>query len=90
MSISGIRTPDNLHVYTDSDWTDDRDTRRSTSVDIVIMAGGPINWLSKLQPIVAVSSMEDEYIACIFAIQDIAWIRQLLKPGAYSSNLVSY
>jgi hypothetical protein len=43
------------------------------------MAGGPINWLSKLQPIVAVSSMEAEYIACFFAIQDIVWIRQLLK-----------
>jgi hypothetical protein len=45
----------------------------------VIMAGGPINWLSKLQPIVAVPSMEAEYIACFFAIQDIVWIRQLLK-----------
>jgi hypothetical protein len=43
------------------------------------MAGGPINWLSKLQPIVAVSSMEAEYIAFFFAIQDIVWIRQLLK-----------
>jgi hypothetical protein len=55
------------------------DTRRSISGGIVIMAGGPINWLSKLQPIVAVSSMEAEYIACFFAIQDIVWIRQLLK-----------
>jgi hypothetical protein len=43
------------------------------------MAGGPINWLSKLQPVVTVSSMEAEYIACLFAIQDIVWIRQLLK-----------
>jgi hypothetical protein len=66
-------------VYTDSDWASDRDTRRSTSRGIVIMAGGPINWLSKLQPIVNVSSMEAEYIACFFAIQDIVWIRQLLK-----------
>ena len=43
------------------------------------MAGGPVNWPSKLQPIVAVSSMEVEYIACFLAIQDIVWIRQLLK-----------
>ena len=43
------------------------------------MAGEPVNWLSKLQPIVAVSSMEAEYIACFLAIQEIVWICQLLK-----------
>ena len=69
----------NLHVYTDSDWASDKDTRRSTSGFIVLMAGGPVNWISKLQPIVTVSSMEAEYIACFFAVQDIVWIRQLLK-----------
>ena len=76
ISICYSGTALNLHVYTDSDWASDRDTRRSTSGGIVIMA---INWLSKLQPIVAVSSMEAEYIACFFPIQDIVWIRQLLK-----------
>ena len=44
-----------------------------------MMAGGPVNWMSKLQPIVTVSSMEAEYLACFFAIQDVVWIRQLLK-----------
>ena len=68
-----------LHAFTDSDWASDKDTRRSTSGVIVMMARGPVNWLSKLQPIVAVSSMEAEYIACFFAIQDVVWIRQLLK-----------
>jgi hypothetical protein len=79
LSICYSGTALNLHVYTDSDWASDRDTRRSTSGGIVIMAKGPINWLLKLQPIVAVSSMEAKYIACFFAIQDIVWIRQLLK-----------
>jgi len=68
-----------VHVYTDSDWASDRDTRRSTSGYVVMMAGGPVNWISKLQPIVTVSSMEAEYIACFFAVQDIVWMRQLLK-----------
>jgi len=68
-----------LHVYTDSDWGSDKDTRRSTSGFVVLMAGGPVNWLSKLQVIVALSSMEAEYIACFLAVQDIVWIRQLLK-----------
>ena len=59
--------------------TSDKDTRRSTSGGIVMMAGGPVNWISKLQPIVAVSSMEAEYIACFFVLQDVVWIQQLLK-----------
>jgi hypothetical protein len=69
----------NLHGYTDSDWGGDKDTRRSTSGFIVIMAGGPVVWMSKLQVIVAVSSMEAEYIACFYLIQEIIWIRQFLK-----------
>jgi hypothetical protein len=68
-----------LHVYTDSDWGSDKDTRRSTSGFIVMMAGGPVNWMSKLQPIVALSSMEAEYIAAFFAVQDVVWILQLLS-----------
>ena len=68
-----------LHVYTDSDWASDKDTRRSTSGFVVCLGGGVINWLSKLQPIVTVSSMEAEYVACFFAVQDIVWIRQMLR-----------
>lgn len=67
-----------LHVFTDSDWASDKDTRRSTSGIVVIMAGGLVSWYSKLQSIVAASSMEAEYISCFYAIQEIVWIRQLL------------
>ena len=68
-----------LHAFTDSDWASDKDTRRSTSGNIVLMAGAPVNWLSKLQAIVTVSSMEAEYIACFLVVQDVIWIRQLLS-----------
>ena len=42
------------------------------------MAGSPVSWMSKLQSVVAVSSMEAEYIACFYAVQEVVWIRQLL------------
>ena len=58
-----------LHVYSDLDWGSDKDT----SGVLIMMAGGPVTWMSKLQPIVA------ENLACFFVIQDIVWIRQLLK-----------
>ena len=53
---SGIRL--DLHVYSDLDWGSDKDIRRSTSGVLIKMAGGPVNWMSKLQPIVTVSSIE--------------------------------
>ena len=70
-----------LHVYSNSDWDSDKNTLRSTSDVLIKMAGGPVNSMSKLQPIVTVSSMEAEYLACFFAIQDVVWIRQLLKDN---------
>ena len=51
----------------------------------MLMTDAPIDWMSKLQPIVAASSMEAEYIACFFVIQAVTWIRALL----HSLGLVS-
>ena len=42
------------------------------------MAGGPISWLSKKRPIVALSTSEAEYIALSSASQEAVWLRQLL------------
>ena len=55
-------------MYTPSDWGSDEDTQRSTSGALIVMAGGPVNWISKLQPIVIVSSMEAEYHVSFYAI----------------------
>jgi hypothetical protein len=68
----------NFHAFTDSDWASDQDTRRSTSGYVIFMAGAPVCWMSKLQPVVTVSSMEAEYLACFFCVQEITWIRMLL------------
>jgi len=64
--------------YTDSDWAGDIDRRRSTSGYIFTMCGGPISWKSRLQPIVATSSTEAEYVATMPACQDAVWLRRLL------------
>jgi hypothetical protein len=53
------------------------------------MAGGLVNWIKVAfhSPIVAVSYMEAEYIACFFCIQDVVWIRQLLKDLGLTTTL---
>jgi hypothetical protein len=68
----------NLHVYSDSDWASDLDTRRSTSGYVVMMAGGPISWMSKLQSIVATSSTKAEYVSPFPSVQEVTWIRDVL------------
>ena len=50
-------------MYIDSDWGSDKDTQRSTTGVLVMMTGRPVNWISKLQPIRIVSSMDAEYLA---------------------------
>ena len=77
ITYSGVTL--SFHALTDSDWGSDQDTRRSTSAHIVIMAGAPVCWMSKLQPIVTVSSMEAEYLALFYCVQEVTWIRMLLE-----------
>ena len=65
-------------MYSDSDWASDLNTRRSTSGYVVMMAIGPISWMSKLQSIVATSSMEAEYVSAYQSVQEVTWIRAVL------------
>ena len=68
-----------IHAFSDADWAGDILTRRSTTGYIVFAAGGPISWQSKLQTTVATSSMESEYMALYAGMQELVWIRGVLK-----------
>ena len=51
--------------------------RRSRSGYVVLMAGAPIDWLSKKQGLVALSTAEAEYIARSQVSQEITYVKQL-------------
>ena len=72
--------------YCDADWGGDRDTRRSTTAYVFMLAGGSITWASKLQPTVALSSSEAEYMAVSAAVQDAIYMRQLLSDLGYPQD----
>ncbi len=64
--------------YTDSDWGGCRETRKSTSGYVFMIAGGPVCWRSKKQSIVATSSCEAEYIASCSAAKEAVWLSRLI------------
>ena len=41
------------------------------------MSGGVISWMSKRQPVVALSTIEAEYMAATHADKDAIWLRRL-------------
>ena len=65
------RVKEGLVAYSDADWAGDLDTSRSTTGYVVYLWGAPIAWQSRLQPTVASSTTESEYMAAYAAIQEI-------------------
>jgi len=75
----GPRAP--LVGYCDADYAGDIDTRRSTSGYVFVLNGAAVSWASKVQPTVAVSTTEAEYIAAATAAREAVWLRQLLHDA---------
>ena len=47
------------------------------------LGGATISWKSKLQPIIALSSTEAEYVALFSAAQETTWLRHLLSSTGF-------
>ena len=46
--------------------------------NLFLMAKGPISWMSKKQPVIALSTSEAEYVAICAAAQEAVWLRRFL------------
>ena len=68
-----------LMAYVDADYGRCRDTRRSTSGYVFIMAGGAVAWSSKRQATVALSTVEAEYVAMSRCAQQMLWMHSWLS-----------
>ena len=67
-----------LEGFSDTDWASDRDTRRSTTGYVFMINGGAVSWKSRLQPTMAASSVEAEYMAASFATREAMWLWKLM------------
>ena len=64
-------------TYLDANWGSNVNDRKSISGYVFQMAGRPISWQSKKQPMIALSSMEAEYMAESLVTQQVIWLQTL-------------
>ena len=68
-----------LEAYTDSTFgSETNDKSKSQTGNVIYFGGGPIDWTSHLQPIIALSSCEAEQVAAFNASRTCVHFRQLL------------
>ena len=68
----------NLKIFTDADYAGDTD-KISTSGYVALVNNAPISWFSRKQQIIALSTMESEYIALSLAAQEAIYLKQLYE-----------
>lgn len=69
--------------YSDSDFANDIETRRSTTGYMFELAEGPVTWSSQRQKLVTLSTTEAEYVTASQACKEAIWLKKLLKSMGY-------
>eukprot|EP00253_Pinus_taeda_P024770 PITA_24770 len=75
--IPGLDRVLDIRGFVDADWAGDLDKRRSTSGYIFNLSRGVVNWMSKEQSIVALSTTEAEYMVATHARKEAVWLQRL-------------
>ncbi|KAH9746316.1 hypothetical protein KPL70_004379 [Citrus sinensis] len=74
--------------YVDSDFAGDIDKRKSTTGYVFALAGATVSWVSKLQTVVALSTIEAEYMTATQACKEAIWIQRLLEELGHKQEKI--
>ena len=89
LGLTYNKSSKNLVGYSDSDWGGNLDNRRSTTGYLFKIFGGTISWRVQLQPTVALSTVEAEYMAMSSACQEAVWLKRLSTDFSVSTQSIS-
>jgi hypothetical protein len=64
--------------FADASWGDDPNTRRSTTGYVFMLSGCGVDWRSRVQPAVALSTAEAEYMAISDASQEAIFMKKMM------------
>jgi Reverse transcriptase (RNA-dependent DNA polymerase) len=86
----GIYFKKNGHLriegYTDSDWAGSITDRKSTSGYFTFVGGNLVTWRSKKQKVVALSSAEAEFIGIAKGVQELIWLRKIMRELGFDPS----
>jgi len=70
---------DGLYAFTDASWANDRDERKSFGGYLIFLGGVPLSWGCKKQSVVALSSMEAEFMAIVNCLRELHWLSEIFR-----------
>jgi len=80
LHFTGNDIGNSLAGYSDSDWANDSADRKSQEGHVFLTSnGGAVTWQSRKQSLIAMSTLEAEFIACLEASREAKWLLQLQK-----------
>ncbi|XP_031250278.1 uncharacterized protein LOC116108144 [Pistacia vera] len=81
------KQPFTLEAFSDADWARDEIDRRSTSGYNVFFGGNLVQWSSRKQKVVSLSSTKAEYRSLSQTATELVWIQNLFKElGIHINN----
>jgi len=75
----GAQVQVDVCAFSDADWANSKRDRKSITGWVAKINGDPVSWSSKKQRVVALSTCEAELYAEAAAIQEVLWLRGLLR-----------
>lgn len=79
LTLNSEENDSKLHAYSDANWAEEREDRKSNSGYFCSANGGAISWCCRKQDVVALSSTEAEYVALSEACKELTWLSELAK-----------